>query len=107
MDASDLNERIEIYRQVKTSTPSGASDIQYEFRCSTRARVNYASGNRTITNDTIFYDVDREFIVRHYIPVENTDEIRWNNQRWRILSIDKSREFHDIIIRTTLFIENE
>ena len=102
MDASDLNERIEIYRQVDTQTQSGASDIQYEYRCSTRARVNYASGNRVITNDEIFYDVDREFIVRHYVPVENTDEIRWNNQRWRILSIDKSRQYHDIIVKTTL-----
>lgn len=105
MKASDLNERIEIYRLVSTRTESGASNNTYEYRCSTRARVNYASGNRTVSNDEIFYDVDRQFIVRHYVPVENTDEIRWDNQRWRILSIDRSRDYHNIVIQTTLVNE--
>ena len=105
MKASDLNERIEIYRLVSTRTESGATNNTYEYRCSTRARVNYASGNRTVSNDEIFYDVDRQFIVRHYVPVENTDEIRWDNQRWHILSIDRSRDYHNIVIQTTLVNE--
>lgn len=105
MKAAQLNERIEIYKQVITRTTSGAANISYEYKCSTRARVNYASGNRTIDNDEIFYNVDRQFIIRHYVPVVDTDEIRWNNQRWRILSIDKNREYHNIQISTTLINE--
>lgn len=105
MKASDLSERIEIYRLVTTRTESGATNNTYEYRCSTRARVNYASGNRTIVNDQVFYDVDREFILRHYVPIEPTDEIRWQEQRWKVLSIDKNREYHDIIVKTTLIQE--
>lgn len=105
MKASDLDERIQIYRQVVTRTSGGAANITYEYKCSTRARVNYASGTRLIENEEIFYDVNRQFIVRHYIPVVDTDEIRWNGQRWRILSIDRNREYHDIIIQTSLYNE--
>lgn len=101
MKASDLDERIEIWQVATTRTPSGAVSIEYEYKCSTRARVNYSSGNRIVTNDEIFYDVDRDFIVRHYVPVVDTDEIRWNNQRWQILSIDRSKEYHNIVIKTT------
>lgn len=101
MKASDLEERIEIWEANRTRTQSGDAPVEYSFKCSTRARVNYSSGSRVITNDEIFYDVDREFIVRYYVPVVETDEIRWKNQRWQILSIDKSRLYNDIIIKTT------
>lgn len=101
MKASDLNERIEIWQAVTTRTQSGAAPVEYEYKCSTRARVNYSTGTRTISNDEIFYDVDREFIVRHYVPVVDTDEIRWKDTRWQILSIDRSREYHNIVIKTT------
>lgn len=102
MDSAKLTEPIQIYQLVETRTPSGAMDRDYEYKCSTSAFVRYASGNRTIDNEQIFYSVDRQFIVRHYVPVVETDEIRWNNQRWRILSIDRNKEFHNIQINTTL-----
>lgn len=105
MKASDLEYRIEIYRQVVARSASGAANISYEYRCSTRAHIRYASGSRTVENNEIFYDVDRQFVVRHYVPVEETDIIHWNNQRWRILSIDRNREWNDIIIQTTLINE--
>lgn len=105
MKASDLNEIIDIYKVTTTRSASGAVNEAFAKRCTTRARVNFASGSRTVSNDEIFYDVDRQFIIRHYIPVENTDEIRWNGQRWRILSIDHNREYKDIQISTTLINE--
>jgi len=105
MKASDLNERIEIYMVDDTRTASGAFTQAYQYRCSTRARVNYSSGSRTVDNEEIFYNVDREFIVRHYIPVQDTDQIRWDNKKWQILSIDRSREFNNIVIKTTLINE--
>lgn len=105
MKASDLNERIDIYKEIKTRTLSGADDIDYEFKYSCRARINYSSGNRIIDNDNIFYTVDRDFIVRSYVQVIDTDEIRWDNKRWQIRSIDKSKEYNNIVIKTTLVNE--
>lgn len=105
MDSGFLKDRIEIYQQVVTRTDSGATDIEYEFKCSTRARVNWSTGDRTVNNDEIFYSTDREFIVRAYVPVVETDEIRWNNQRWQILSIEHNKRFNNIFIKTTLINE--
>lgn len=105
MKAADLKERIDIYKQVETRTASGAATITFERKYSCRARINYSSGNRILTNDEIFYTVDREFIVRTYVPVNESDEIRWNNKRWQILSIDHNLEYNDIIIKTTLINE--
>ena len=105
MQSRDLINRIEIYKQVINRTPSGAVDINYVFKYSCRARINYSSGTRTIDNDEIFYSVDREFIVRSYVPIKETDEIRWNGQRWQILSIDRNRTYNDIVIKTQLYNE--
>lgn len=101
MKAADLKERIKIYRLYTTSTVYGDTHDEYKFNYSCRACVNYASGNRIIQNDTIFYSVDREFIVRSYVPVKDTDIIVWNDEQWRILRIDNSKLLNDIIIKTT------
>lgn len=105
MNSADLRDRIEIYKVTENRTASGAVERSYSFKCSCRARVNYSSGTRTIDNDEIFYSVDREFIVRSYIVVKETDEIRWNGQRWQILSIDRNRTYNNIVIKTQLYNE--
>lgn len=105
MRSGDLKERIEIWQQDTVRTSTGATDIDYTFKCSCRARVNWSTGNRTINNEEIFYSVDREFIVRAYVPVIETDEIRWDSKRWQILSIDHNKKFNNIFIRTTLINE--
>lgn len=105
MKASDLSERIQIYNQISTRTQSGAANLTWELKYSCRARVNYSSGNRIVDNDEIFHTVDRDFIVRSYVPIVDTDEIRWDNKRWQILSIDKSHDYNNIVIHTTLINE--
>lgn len=105
MNSANLKYRINIYRQVKNKTDFGNDRITYEFKCSTRARVNFSSGSRTVVNEQIYYDVDREFIVRHYVDVVDTDIIEFDNYKWRILSIDHDRLYNDIVIRTTKFDE--
>lgn len=105
MKASDLNERIEIYQASSSRTATHAFDTDYEYKCSTRARVNYLSGNLTTSNEEIVYPVDRTFIVRHYVPVVDTDQIRWDNKKWQIISVDRSREYNNIIIKTVLVNE--
>ena len=102
MKAADLKYKIQIWRQNVETTDFGRTNISYEYKCSTRARVNYLTGNRTLLNDEIFYSIDREFIVRSYVPVENTDIIKFDGGDYQILSIDKIHEYNDIVIRTTL-----
>lgn len=105
MRASDLKDRIEIYEAVKQRTESGAISTTYRYKCSCRARVNYSSGSKTPVNDQIFYDVNRVFIVRHYVPVVDTDRIMYDNKTWEILSIDHDHSFHNIVINSSLLPE--
>lgn len=101
MKSSDLKHRINIYKQHVDTSDFGRTIITYEPRTSCRARVNYLSGNRTIENEEIFYSVDREFIVRHYVPIEYTDVIEYDGDFWQVLSVDRIHEYNDIVIRTT------
>lgn len=101
MKSGDLKYRIEILEPVKTTTSFGPAIDSFKHKYTCRARVNYLTGDRTIDNEEIFYSVDREFIVRSYVPIKYDDIIRWNDDDWQVLSIDPVREFNDIIIRTT------
>lgn len=107
MKASDLKYTIDIYKLTISTSPYGDTKRTWTKRCTTRARVNYSSGSRTIENDEIFYMVDREFIIRHYVPVEETDIIVWNDDKWRILSIDHNHEYNNIFIRTTKIMDED
>ena len=101
MRSGDLKYRIQIYKQVVTTSEFGRTNISYEYKCSCRARVNYLSGSRIMDNEEIFYSVDREFIVRSYVPIEYTDIIKYDGDDWQVLSIDKIRNYNDIVIKTT------
>ena len=105
MVSSKLRDRIDIYKEIKSETDFGETKTSYEFKYSCRAFVQYANGTRTVDDDEIFYAVDRNFIVRSFVPVYNTDVIHWNDQRWRILSIDRDYHYNNIVIRTTLINE--
>lgn len=107
MKASDLDKIIDIYELNITTSPYGDTKRTWTKKYSTRARVNYSSGNRTIENDEIFFTVDREFIMRHYVPIEDTDIIVWNNDKWRVLTIDHNHEYNDIIVRTTKIMDED
>lgn len=100
MNSADLKDRIDIYEQIDNKTEFGRTDISYRFKYSTRARVNYVSGNTTMDNDEIFYAVNRTFIVRHYVPIAYTDVIKYDNDFWQVTSIDKVHEYHNIVINT-------
>lgn len=101
MNSANLRDKIEILEQVTTRTQSGAVNIEWQIKFSCRSMVQYSSGNRTIDNDEIFYTVDRDFIIRAGLDVVETDEIRWDNKRWQIRSIDKNREYNNQVIHTT------
>ena len=101
MRAPDLKHRIVIYRLINNKTDYGYTNPTYELKCSCRARVNYLSGGRTTDNEEIFYTVEREFIVRSYIPIEYTDIIKYDGDEWQVISIDRIHSYNDIVIRTT------
>lgn len=101
MRSGNLKDKIEIYKQITERTASGATKIEYVLRCTCRAQARYSSGSRAVENDEIFYAVDRDFVVRSYIPIELTDQIHFDGSIWQVLSIDHDKKYNNIYIRTT------
>lgn len=107
MKAGQLRDRIYIYELKIERSPYGNTSRKWYFKCTTRAKKDFASGGRTTENEEIFYTVEREFIVRIYVPVVETDIIVWNDQKWRIISIDRSEKYNNTVIKTTKIMDED
>lgn len=101
MRAGRLNEIVEIWRSNVTVNEYGERDEEDMYVCKTRAAVRNTSGGRTEPNNEIFYSYSYEFILRSYIPVVDTDRIKWQGKFYLINSLQKRREMNDILIYAT------
>lgn len=93
MIAGTLNEVISIYSPVITRDEFGNQKTEYTKRKETRAKVSHGGGSREVSNDEVVYLYNKEFTVRYYVEVSDFDRILWNGKFYRIVSIDKDREF--------------
>ena len=79
MNAGILNEVIQIYRPETIINDYGERAETYTLKYTTRANVNWDSGNRSELNDEIQYAYNKTFRVRSYVPVTEVDIIKWHN----------------------------
>lgn len=105
MKAGLLDEIIEIYKSEIVVNEYGEREEQFIKKCSTRAYVSWSGGNRSITNDEIFHTYTKTFTVRSYIPVVETDIIKWQNNNYRIITIEHRKGYNGIIIIAELINE--
>lgn len=100
MDSRLLKNKIEIYRLNTKPTEYGTIEATYDFYRSTRAHIMFNSETVTTDNGEIWHPTTRTFIVRTNNDVYETDRIKWDNQWWRILSINKNDYYGNIEIIT-------
>ena len=105
MIAGRLNEIVKIYTLTTTINDYGERVETYTYAYTTRARVEFSSGNRSNENDEIVFNYFKTFNVRSYVPISETSQIEWQGKRYRILTVEKRREWNDIIIQTELINE--
>lgn len=105
MQAGKLNKVIQILTPTTTTNEFGEQVQSYKFKKETRASVDYAGGSREISNDEIVYSYNKDFKVRIYTDVLETDIIQYNNKKWRILSIEPIPEWREKRINTELINE--
>lgn len=103
--AGQLNEIIKIYRSEEIVNDYGERVNDLVFVTSTRAHVEYSSGNRTNENNEIVYNYTKNFYVRSYVPITDTTIIEFNEKKYRILTYDRRKEHNDIKIVTELINE--
>lgn len=102
MNAALLKNPIEIHELVTEKTEYGTIRSFYRYKCRTRSHIIFNSENQVVSEGEVFYPINRTFIVRSYIPVKETDRIKWEDKFWKIMSINKNIYFNDIEIVTTL-----
>lgn len=105
MVAGRYNERIEILKAHSEKTAVGSTTIEWLPEVTTRANVVYNNGNRTIAEGEVFWPISKTFIVRSYVPVTEQDRILFQDKQYRILSVDKRRDYNDIEIHSELVNE--
>ncbi len=105
MIAGRLNEVVKIYNVESTVNDYGERMEDYVLSMTTRARVDFNSGNRTHENDEIVYNYQKTFNVRSYVPVTDTSHIEWQEKMYRVLSVEKRREYNDIVVIAELINE--
>lgn len=105
MNGGRLNEIISIERPTITKDDYGANKTEWKGIINTRADVQYENGSRDTENGEIVFNYTKVFTIRHYHKVDEKDRIVWNDKRYRILSIEPSKEQQKITIRTELINE--
>jgi SPP1 family predicted phage head-tail adaptor len=105
MRAGLLSEIITIKRRVTTTNESGQKEHNYEKIRTTRARVIYTAGNRTIENKDIVWDYQYKFEVWDYVDVTEKDLIEYDSKEYRIKSINHDKKQQKLIITTELITE--
>lgn len=97
-----LNEVIEIYKLNVSKNDYGQEVRTWDLKLSTRAKVSYNTGSRDTENSEITHNYTKSFTVRYYVNVEENDQIKWGGKLYRILEIERSREYQQIVINTEL-----
>lgn len=102
MNAALLKHPIEIHELVTEKTEYGTIRSFYRYKCRTRAHIIFNSENQVVSEGEVWFPTNRTFIVRSYVPVTETDRIKYDNKWWRILSINKNNYYANTEIYTTL-----
>lgn len=95
MNAGILREKIEIYEPVVVKSDYGATKTTWNLFYTTRASVQYNSGSRANENNEIVYNTTYTFIVRHYVPVKEIMQIKFNGNMYRIIYIKPNKYYND------------
>lgn len=99
MIAGRYNEVVKIYDPVTTINQYGERKSEYQEVYTTRARVENTSGNRVVENNEIVFTYSYNFTLRSYVPVKEASRIWWQDNYYRILTLQRRREYNDILIQ--------
>ena len=100
-----LNKRIEVYKPVTVTNAAGYTSIKWTKVFETRANVRQTGMSRVQQINEIFYPTTKEFIIRSYHQLDEFHRIKYQNNFYRIISIDRRREMNDILIIADLVNE--
>ena len=98
MRAGILTELITVLSPNIIVNEVGEQTTEYLTKLTTRANVNWKTGNRNIENNEIVFDYTKDFKVRYYVDINEFDRILWNNKQYRIISIEPNKHYQELNI---------
>lgn len=102
MNSALLRFPIEIYGLRTVMTDYGeVKEFHDVLKYKTRAFMKFNNETVATTEGEVVYTTDRLFIVRHYVNVDERDEIQFEGKRYRIISINRNIYYNNIEIYTT------
>lgn len=103
--AGILTEIIKIQKPTVAVDGYGANDIKWHDYITTRANVTYQNGNRVNDTNEVTFAYQVSFTVRLYHDIDERMRIIYRNKKYRILSIEESRQIQKLTIRAELINE--
>ena len=103
--AGRYNEPVVMYDRFTSKNAYGELVEEYRSTFETRAAVEWNGGSRTVENDEIVHDYIKRFTLRSYVHVSDTSQIEWQNHRYRVLTVERRREYNDQVVTAELINE--
>ena len=97
-----------LLESIKIQKPTVAVDgydVKWNDYIETRANVTYQSGNRVNDNNEVTFAYQVSFTVRLYHDIDERMRIIYRNKKYRILSIELSKQIQKLTIRAELINE--
>lgn len=105
MQAGLLKDIIEFEQRELITNEFNEQMIVYKPCLTTKAQVIYSDGSRAIENDEMVFNYSPIFNIRYYHNVNETMRIKFNNQYYRIVSIQPFKQYQYKRIITELINE--
>lgn len=106
MRAGALNEIITVEELKVIKNEYGEEQTtNYVKKFNTRAEVKYNSGQRIADNNELFFAYDLTFTIRYYHDITELDRIIWRGEKYRILSVERNRQWQMINLKCELINE--
>ena len=93
-----FDEHIDIYDFIKLKSKQGVVSEELTLTYSTRAKVSHASGGRTVINNQIQTPYVKTFVLRFYVPIQDTSWIKYQDKYYRVTSIDKDKSLQQQVV---------
>ena len=93
-----LTETLHFYEVIETQSDSGFKHTDEVFKFKVRAQRTKNKEKYTIDAEELFHSSELTFKCRYRKEIKETDIVVYENQRYRITSLDKYKEANQLTI---------
>lgn len=87
--SGDLTEKLHFYKVIETQSPSGFKTMSEEYMFTVRAQRLKNKENYVVDAEELFHTSELTFRLRFRNEIEDTNIVVYEDQRYRITSLDK------------------